>query len=279
MPALIFVLILCLLPVSACGEKDFQPKDANTEDSFSMFDGSPTDAGFEDAVLADAITIDSSMPDSSEMDGSLSSCESAKVSLAAEFFAELGSCTVTARFRYQDQEFIGYRVFCSSYDFVDQSTARQVAVADNEQGTYSIYLPSTESMHLWYSSPSDIGKVAAVASYTGKSVFGGSIIWDGMGSITLPVGSWRSPGSAGVDCEFLAPINTIKGIDLRDGNELEASTFNAIIEAIKATAIPAAMWSGGYVEDAVVLLYPRSVGIFDPTTAEYVLLLTSRWLD
>lgn len=39
------------------------------------------------------------------------------------------------------------------------------------------------------------------------------------------------------------------------------------------------LWQGGYVFDAVVLSYPRSGGVFDPGSAEWVVLLASGWLE
>jgi hypothetical protein len=48
---------------------------------------------------------------------------------------------------------------------------------------------------------------------------------------------------------------------------------NKVLGIVKQTAIPAAMWSGGKVHDAVVLRYPRSVGMFDPNTAEWIALI------
>lgn len=39
------------------------------------------------------------------------------------------------------------------------------------------------------------------------------------------------------------------------------------------------MWYGGYVFGATVLRYPRTVGAFDPTTAEWIVLLNGGWLE
>jgi hypothetical protein len=50
-------------------------------------------------------------------------------------------------------------------------------------------------------------------------------------------------------------------------------------EVVLATALPAAFARWGGVLDTVVLLYPRSVGVFNPTTAEYIVLLNAGWLE
>ena len=49
--------------------------------------------------------------------------------------------------------------------------------------------------------------------------------------------------------------------------------------AVLDTALPAAFWQWGYVFDIMVLLYPRSVGAFNPTTAEYIVLLNAGYLE
>jgi hypothetical protein len=45
------------------------------------------------------------------------------------------------------------------------------------------------------------------------------------------------------------------------------------------TSLPAALWKGGYVFNAIVLRYPRTVGAFDPTTAEWIILLNGGYLE
>ena len=55
--------------------------------------------------------------------------------------------------------------------------------------------------------------------------------------------------------------------------------MTAALQVVWNTALPNGLWKNGYVFDAVVLLYPPSVGAFDPNVAEWVVLLSSGWLD
>jgi hypothetical protein len=50
-------------------------------------------------------------------------------------------------------------------------------------------------------------------------------------------------------------------------------------DVVLATALPSAFARWGSLLDVVVLLYPRSVGAFDPSTAEYIVLLNAGWLE
>jgi hypothetical protein len=52
-------------------------------------------------------------------------------------------------------------------------------------------------------------------------------------------------------------------------------TFNVVL----ATALPAAFRKWGDLFDVVVLLYPRTLGTFDPAAAEYVVLVNAGWLE
>ena len=50
-------------------------------------------------------------------------------------------------------------------------------------------------------------------------------------------------------------------------------------DAVWGTALPDGLSKSGYVFDAMVLLYPPTVGDFDPQVAEWVVLVNSGWLE
>ena len=64
------------------------------------------------------------------------------------------------------------------------------------------------------------------------------------------------------------------GYDVR-----RVADVDAALAVVWQTALPEGLWQGGYVFDAAVLLYPRTVGAFDPATAEWVALVNSGWLE
>ena len=134
---------------------------------------------------------------------------------------------------------------------------------------------------MFYESPLDFGGVGVVNARNGLSVFGGSIIWAGIGEITYP-SAWRPAADIGPDCipvvNALPP--TARGIDLSAGQgSLEQSQVEAAVNRAWTTALPDGLLRGHYVFDAMVLLYARRLGAFDPAAAEWIVLINSGWLE
>ena len=69
------------------------------------------------------------------------------------------------------------------------------------------------------------------------------------------------------------------GFDLRTGEALPPEEATKVMTAAWATAVPLGMAKAGYLFNATVLLYAPAIGGFDPTTAEYVALITGGWLE
>jgi hypothetical protein len=75
-------------------------------------------------------------------------------------------------------------------------------------------------------------------------------------------------------------MGEVLAYDLVDGSTtIDPNTLDLVVAAVADTAVPAAMWQGGYVFETVVLRYPRSVGVFDPNSAEWVVLVNGGWLE
>ena len=70
-----------------------------------------------------------------------------------------------------------------------------------------------------------------------------------------------------------------RGYDLGTGQALSAVQVSAALAPVWQTALPSGMWQNNYVFEEVVLLYPRSVGVFDPATAEWIVLVNGGWLE
>jgi hypothetical protein len=70
-----------------------------------------------------------------------------------------------------------------------------------------------------------------------------------------------------------------RGFDLVSGMPLAQADVDAALEVVWGTALPEGLAKGAYVFDAVVLLYPRSVGAFEPSSAEWIVLVHSGWLE
>jgi hypothetical protein len=192
------------------------------------------------------------------------------------------TCTTVVRLDYQSLDILGFQLSCGKYTQVDEQTARQSAEADTGYGLAGQALAGTnpQDEYVFWEAPGDFGGASAVNARNGLSVFGGSIVWGGSGEITYP-GDWRPASELGPDC--IPVTNALpppaRGFDLADGTELDAAEIDDALSQAWVTALPDGLMQGGYVFDAVVVLYPRSVGAMDPSTAEWIVMVNSGWLE
>jgi hypothetical protein len=118
-----------------------------------------------------------------------------------------------------------------------------------------------------------------VAARSGKSVFGGTTVWDGAGDITYPK-SWLPPSSLGIGCAPMSiPSIQARGFDLEKGTPLDDASVKAALAVVWDTALPSGMGKVEYLFDAMVLMYPRMVGALDPKTAEWIVLVNGGYLE
>lgn len=256
---------------------------------------SSTDAGTPDARVADSWPFDAQPPDGSRPDGprwdmspvdsgvvdSSPSCVAAIAALQAELYAKMGqTCSVVVRLDYQTRAILGYQVFCGNYAATDEKAARATAQADTGYGASGkmINPAPAEDAYVFYVSPGDFGGAAVVSKRSGLSVFGGSIVWAGRGDITYPK-SWRPAQDLASGCPIVGAPGPLAGYDLVTGNKATTAEIAAAHAEVARTAVPAAFWGGGYLFDVVVLKYARGVGAFDPTTAEWIVIVNGGWLE
>jgi len=210
-----------------------------------------------------------------------SACEALSDAIASET-SGVKTCSAVVRLDHQSMDVLGFQIICGSYAQIDETEARQTAQSDTGYGSAGAFLsgPNPEDGYVFYESPGDFGGTAVVNARNGLSVFGGSIIWSGTGEITYP-STWRPAEDLGPDC--IPMVNALppsaRGFDLRDGIELGAAEVDAALSEAWNTALPDGLLKVGYVFDAVVLLYPRTVGAFDPATAERIVIVNAGWLE
>lgn len=207
-------------------------------------------------------------------------CQEQVSTLAAELYQTPQGCSAVVRLDYQSFEIRGYQLISGPYAGLNETQARATAQSDAGYGENGVMLnpANPEDTYVFFESPGDFGGAAAVSARTGQSVFGGSIIWSGTGDITYP-GDWRPAADLAAGCDPSGGVNSTRGYDLILGQALPQPDVDAVIDVIAQTALPAAMWQGGYVFDAVVLLYPRTVGAFDPDEAEWIAIVNGGWLE
>jgi hypothetical protein len=193
----------------------------------------------------------------------------------------VGTCTAVVRLDYQSLEILAHAFVCGKYAATDEATARETASADavfpyaSPAGEGELLSgPSPPDEWVFYQAPTDFGGAAAVSARSGLTVFAGSIVWMGTGKIMVPA-AWET-SDLGAGCGQPAGWSA-RGFDLSGGEATEHMRDAA--DVVLATALPSAFARWGSLLDVVVLLYPRSVGVFDPSTAEYIVLLNAGWLE
>ena len=188
--------------------------------------------------------------------------------------------TVTVRLDHNTFNPIGYAVIGGTPGTVSEEDARTAANEDTGFGSGAMLNPADPNdAYVFFSAPGDFGGASAVDALTGKTVFGGSIIWMGTGEINHPT-DWRGADELALGCPSDREISGSNHYDLVSGVPLSAEDAAAAIDALKNTALPAAMArvEGMYGNRVVVIRYPRTVGAFDPSTAEWIILLKGHML-
>ncbi|MFO0746188.1 MAG: hypothetical protein U1F43_11010 [Myxococcota bacterium] len=209
-------------------------------------------------------------------------CSAAESALAATLYPKTGQAfTAVVRLDHDSLAILGYALVVGAYHALDEAGARGVAEAATGYGSGGHFLSGPDAPSdawVFYEEPGDFGGAAAVSAHTGLAVFGGGIVWDGAGDITWPT-AWSPASDLASGCSEAGGPGATRGFDLVNGEALSAEQVAAALAPVRQTALLGAMWSKGYVFDSVVLRYPRTVGAFDPSTAEWIVLVSGGWLE
>lgn len=214
--------------------------------------------------------------------GGSSSADCAALSESiAEQTGGVKTCTTVVRLDYQTKVIKGFRILCDPYGATNEMAARATAQADTGYGGGQfISGPAPEDEYVFFMSAGDFGGSSAVNARSGKTVFGGSTVWNGTGELIYPPpGSFEPASKLGKDCAGSSPSPIARGFRLDSGQALAMNEVTAAVAVVWDTALPVGLWKSGYVFDVMVLLYPPSVGAFDPTSAEWEVLVNSGWLE
>ncbi len=248
---------------------DAPPRDTQTQ---------PPDASQDVPRLNDAPRVDAAPLDVSP------ACDALQRALAAQLLSPRDgrlTCTVVVRLDYPSLRVLGYQFFCGRYSTTTEAQAREVALRETmypTSGGLTLSPPMPEDAFVFTSSTGDFGGVAVVSPRLGRSVFGASIVYGGRGDITYPT-TWRSAGELGSGCGSAGGIRRVRSYSLTGETAADPAVVDRVIGVVAQTAVPGALWQGGYVFDAVVLLYPRTIGTFYPLTAEWVVVVNGGWLE
>jgi hypothetical protein len=191
-----------------------------------------------------------------------------------------GMCTSVVRLDYQTRKLKAFHVACAPAAAVTPERARKRAEMDTGFGAEAQAISGLDPAdeYVFWEPPSDHGGASAVSARNGATVFGGSIVMNEKGSVVHPT-SFLHPASIGPGCGSSAAVPPARGLSLETLDELPASDVDAALSVVWTTALPDALATGSTLLDAMVLLYPPQVGVFDPEAAEWVVLLNSSALE
>jgi hypothetical protein len=208
------------------------------------------------------------------------SCNALIFDFAREVIGFPGAFTMVARLDYATLEPIGAAVAGGGREEATEEEARAAARLRFSCGADGTMLnpPSPRDQYVFYDAPTDRGCVAAVSGLDAEPTFNATIFFGGTGGIEYPA-EWSALPALPDDCPSFVSSLDGRGYDLETGRPLAAEDVRRVLDAANRTALPSAIVVGHYIESAVVLRYPRTVGEFDPATAEWIVLIAGLWLE
>lgn len=212
--------------------------------------------------------------------GAVTDCQAAAQAITSQT-SGVQTCTSVVRLDYVSFAIKGYHIVCSADGPATEEAARAASEADTGFGKDGQLLSGPAAPGdewVFYESPGDFGGVGVVSARHGKTVFGGGIVWDGKGEITYPT-MFEPASDLGSNCVNTTLLPAARGWDLAGGTALSEEELKAALDIVWTTALPDGLQGGGYVFDAVVLVYPPTVGAVDPTVAEWIVMVNSGWLE
>lgn len=250
-------------------------------DTHSPSDSGPAGDGDSqgDVVAGDASPGDSAQTgdDPSPGDPPLATGPCAdQVRALADAMAQAGNgCAGVVRFSLFEHELLGFQLLCGPYQTIDEEQALDLARSEGRcgySGARVISPPDPDDAYVFYVPALDLGCGAVVSSETGLTLFAGSFIWQGDGDITYPA-SWRDPSLLGSACAAQSMPASVRGYNLVVGEDLSAEKTEAALADVAGTALPDALALRGELRSAVILEYPRRLGVYDGRTAEWIVIL------
>jgi hypothetical protein len=241
-------------------------------------------------LLFCAAGCDSSGPSGPDGDD----CQALRSSMSSQVARGMSMmCTGVVRFDYESLAPLGYQIYCADGASIDETAARAAASADLDLASLPggpepgdlISNPAAsvmggEELYVFFKPASDFGHVAVVNARNGLTLFGGSIVRMGSGDVVYPQ-EWKPASALGSSCtDSSLHLNQVTSFDLtKSSGPISDSQQAQVTQALAGTVMPGALLDGtaAYLKNTVILLYPRTVGEFDPSTAEYVVLLNAGW--
>lgn len=296
-------MISALGLVCGCGSNVDQPAgDAATSDTGAVIDSatdiaidtetgidSGPEAAFDSALPVDTgsdVGVDSEAAADTSMDASLAaetvvygsptpaaSCDSAVTRVAELVTAD--ACAALVRFTYETAENVGWQVRCDApAPFTEASARMELApyiAPSTKVSDYAWTTTPAPDPWLLFRSPGDFGGVGIGSFASGKLLFAGGVVWNGRGDIAYPK-SFRPASELAMDCGAFGTASPRKFIA---SGEMKDTSDSAVGRVLRSPLLYGFLKKHSKL-NAWVLGYPRTVGILDPKSAEWIVVVESR---
>jgi hypothetical protein len=189
-------------------------------------------------------------------------------------------CHVTVRLDGPTLRLRGFAVSGGPLTEVDAATAAVVAGETFDTSDTEVYGDPQLSgpragLYTAYVEPGDFGAFALVGAESGLVVAAGTIVWAGAGRLLFPV-QWQEPTELELGDTTFAPSDSVLAeSDCSDEVGTAVATASDALDVVLRSNL-AAHFAGRGEFTAFSYLYTPTVGLCDPTTAEYVVVLTRR---
>jgi len=202
--------------------------------------------------------------------------EPAECAAAADSITRLvtaPACTAVVRLDYQSLAPKGWNVRCGPATTPTERAAKASLAPHVSFPPFDSYEPQPSADPFPFAFGSFWGDwfgFGLVSRQTGFVAFAGTTVHMGPGDISFPK-EWRDAAELAGSCtaQPLPPVETLgTGAETKDAGA-------AALAVVFSTALPRALSTSGRLRDVVVLAYARTVGMFDPTTAEWIVIVES----
>jgi subtilisin family serine protease len=203
-------------------------------------------------------------------------CEAEVAALAPFVTRPDGGCSVVVRVHHETLALLGYQPTCSALrdEPLEESEARELTDCCASTGT-ALDSPADQGLWVFHAASGDAGEpghVAIVSSNVGARIFEATIArGDGNGEIVFPE-AWVEPDGLGESCGAV-PMPELVSWDLVEGSRVADDRLREVWRVVGTTALPFAMGVVGEPRRAAVLRYARRVDSFEPSTAEYLVVI------
>jgi hypothetical protein len=210
----------------------------------------------------------------------VTACE-ARIQVLAEGLDHggVGACTLVVRLDHETYAVKGYYRTCAPYASVDEQHAR---ISARQATGFAVTGPSLtmvdQQAYVFVDGPPDPRGLSIVSSTLGTTVFAASIGDTVSGDVTYPL-TWGALPSPDLQCPYDRSVYAI-GFDLLNGGApLSALDRDRAVAAVTPTGLLQALRGVTDVLGVIVLHYPRMTSPFDPSSAEWIVVVGAGWLE